>query len=81
MKREEGSILSRIGITLLRGRLLGRNAGWENTMGDVTMVLMILAFFFGCIGYVTWCGRIIGPDPEEMDADLDSENDATAVRA
>ena len=47
-------------------------------MGDITMVLMILAFFFGCIGYVTWCGRIIGPDPEEMDAALDSEGGATA---
>ncbi len=63
-------------------------------MGDITMVLVILTFFFACIGYVTWCGRIIGPDPDELDADLDAESavandsmrdreisDVTAVRA
>jgi hypothetical protein len=37
-------------------------------MGDVVMGLVILAFFFVCIGYVTWCSRIIGPDPEQLDA-------------
>jgi len=37
-------------------------------MGDVVMGLVILAFFFLCVGYVSWCGRIIGPDPEELDA-------------
>ncbi len=57
-------------------------------MDDITMVLVILTFFLGCIGYVTWCGRIIGPDPEDLDVDLalagDSDadvSDATAVRA
>ena len=45
-------------------------------MGDITMVGLILAFFFGCIGYVTWCGRIIGPDPEDLDVDLAVVSDA-----
>ena len=36
-------------------------------MGDVLMGLVILAFFAVCVGYVGWCGRIIGPDPEELD--------------
>lgn len=36
-------------------------------MGDVVMVLVVLAFFVVCIGYVTWCGRIIGPDPDVVE--------------
>ena len=54
--------------------VIGRSAGrtrrieWESNMGDVVMGLVILAFFFLCVGYVSWCGRIIGPDPEELDA-------------
>ena len=37
-------------------------------MGDVLMGVMVLAFFLGCVGYVGWCGRIIGPDPDELEA-------------
>ncbi len=33
-------------------------------MGDIVMVLLVLAFFGVCVGYVSWCDRIIGPDPE-----------------
>ena len=30
------------------------------------MGLTILCFFFLCVGYVGWCGRIVGPDPSEL---------------
>ena len=50
-------------------------------MGDVVMVLVILAFFVVCIGYVTWCGRIIGPDPEAFDEVLDPPAETAAASA
>ena len=37
-------------------------------MGDVLMGVMVLAFFLACVGYVGWCGRIIGPDPDELES-------------
>ena len=36
-------------------------------MGDVLMGLVVLAFFVACVGYVGWCGRIIGPDPADLE--------------
>lgn len=36
-------------------------------MADALMVLVILAFFAACVAYVGWCGRIIGPDPDDVD--------------
>jgi hypothetical protein len=30
------------------------------------MGLIVLCFFFLCVGYVAWCGRIVGPDPSEL---------------
>ena len=36
-------------------------------MGDVTMGVVVLAFFFVSVGYVGWCGRIIGPDPTDIE--------------
>jgi Na+-transporting methylmalonyl-CoA/oxaloacetate decarboxylase gamma subunit len=53
-------------------------------MGDVVMVLVILAFFVVCIGYVTWCGRIIGPDPEaveQLDDDTEGADPAALATA
>jgi hypothetical protein len=41
-------------------------------MSDIAMIALILVFFFAAIGYVGWCGRIIGPDPEEDDVPADS---------
>ena len=38
-------------------------------MGDITMGLVVLGFFFVCICYVSWCGRIIGPDPDERETE------------
>lgn len=37
-------------------------------MADVLMIAMVLGFFAVCIAYVSWCGRIIGPDDEVLDA-------------
>ena len=33
-------------------------------MADVILVLTMVAFFVVCAVYVSWCDRIIGPDPE-----------------
>ena len=35
-------------------------------MSDAVMGLIVLSFFFLCVGYVAWCGRILGPDPDEL---------------
>jgi hypothetical protein len=32
-------------------------------MSDLLMVVLALALFGVCVGYVSWCDRIIGPDP------------------
>lgn len=34
-------------------------------MADVLMVLIVLGFFGISVAYVSWCGRIIGPDPDD----------------
>jgi hypothetical protein len=33
-------------------------------MTDVLFVLVLIAFFVACVGFVKVCERIIGPDPE-----------------
>jgi hypothetical protein len=33
-------------------------------MTDVLFVLVLIAFFAVCVGFVKVCERIIGPDPE-----------------
>ena len=33
-------------------------------MADVVLILTMVAFFVVCAAYVSWCDRIIGPDPE-----------------
>lgn len=47
-------------------------------MGDLVMVGMVLVFFAVCVGYVRWCGSIIGPDPAD-DTPPTSEVPATAT--
>ena len=37
-------------------------------MADVVFVVIILAFFALCVGYVKVCDRIIGPDPSGGEA-------------
>ena len=42
-------------------------------MADIVLILTMVAFFVVCAVYVSWCDRIIGPDPEptterELDA-------------
>ena len=32
-------------------------------MGDLVFILITVAFFALCVGYVRVCDRIIGPDP------------------
>ncbi len=53
----------------IRASEMARHSRLEYTMGDITMGLVILAFFIVCICYVAWCGRIIGPDPHEIETD------------
>ena len=42
-------------------------------MADIWFVLVIVAFFGLCVGFVTVCERIIGPDPEGVDLSTGSE--------
>ena len=44
------------------------------------MGLIVLCFFFLCIGYVGWCGRIVGPDPNELPMGLSDEAEREAQR-
>jgi hypothetical protein len=46
-----------------------------DAMADVVMVLTVLGFFGICVGYVSWCGRIIGPDPDDSAAVADAAVD------
>ena len=45
-------------------------------MSDVVMLVLIAVFFGVCIAYVSWCDRIIGPDPAEAGADAVRDIDA-----
>jgi hypothetical protein len=33
-------------------------------VADIVLILTMVAFFVICAIYVSWCDRIIGPDPE-----------------
>jgi hypothetical protein len=41
-------------------------------MVDLLFVLITMAFFVACVGYVRVCDRIIGPDPSTGTGDVDS---------
>ena len=41
-------------------------------MADLLFVLITIAFFVVCVGYVRVCDRIIGPDPSIETGDADS---------
>ena len=34
-----------------------------STVADLLFVTLLLAFFAGCVAYVSWCDRMIGQDP------------------
>ena len=36
----------------------------EACVADIVLILTMVAFFVVCAAYVSWCDRIIGPDPE-----------------
>jgi hypothetical protein len=42
-------------------------------VADIVLILTMVAFFVVCAVYVSWCDRIIGPDPEPA---TESEVDA-----
>jgi len=42
-------------------------------MADLLFVVITIAFFVLCVGYVHVCDRIIGPDPRQPD-DTDTES-------
>ena len=53
-------------------------------MSDIVFVATIVAFFILCLGYISVCGRIIGPDDtvttdpqlEDLEADAQLERAA-----
>ena len=47
-------------------------------MADLVMIVVTMVFFAGCVGYVSLCDRIIGPD-EALDDTLG--DDGSAVTA
>ena len=50
-------------------------------MLDALMLTAIVAFFALCVAYVSWCDRIIGPDPFEADDEIGTHDEATRVAA
>jgi hypothetical protein len=47
-------------------------------MKDVLVLFLTAGFFAGCVAYVRWCDRIIGPD--SMDLGDEAEEATTASR-
>ena len=47
-------------------------------MRDVLMLVLIALFFGLCIAYVSWCDRIIGPDPVDVRDRVMADIDAAA---
>jgi hypothetical protein len=51
-------------------------------VADLLFVVITVAFFVLCIGYVKVCDRIIGPDPSpESAGERELVSDTDAVRA
>jgi len=50
-------------------------------VADIVFLAVIVAFFMLCVGYVSLCGRIVGPDVVEVEADDDTEIDELVERA
>ena len=51
-------------------------------MADVWVLLLIVAFFALCVGFVRGCDRIIGPDADELASpppEADTERDPAGV--
>jgi hypothetical protein len=42
---------------------------------DVVFLLIVVAFFGVCIGYVRLCDRIIGPDPHPTSTAVDVDRE------
>ena len=40
-------------------------------MADVLMIVIVVIFFGLCVGYVSLCDRVIGPDPVRVEATPD----------
>jgi hypothetical protein len=40
---------------------------------DLVFMLIVVAFFVVCIGYVRLCDRIIGPDPQQVSTAVDDD--------
>jgi hypothetical protein len=50
-------------------------------MRDIVVLAITAGFFVLCVAYVRWCDHIIGPDPDDVRDDVDSDVDAVAERA
>jgi hypothetical protein len=42
-------------------------------MADIILVAVTFAFIAICLGYVSWCDRIIGPDDFGVDPESDPD--------
>jgi hypothetical protein len=40
---------------------------------DLVFLVIVVAFFAVCIGYVRLCDRIIGPDPQQVSTAVDAD--------
>ena len=47
-------------------------------MADVLFVAIVVVFFAICVAYVSWCDRLVGPDPS---ADRSPADEAMTERA
>jgi hypothetical protein len=50
-------------------------------VADIIFLVTIVAFFLLCVGYVSLCGRIIGPDDAFEFEEDDASSEAAFERA
>jgi len=48
-------------------------------VADIIFLATIVAFFFLCVGYVSLCDQIIGPDEVALDAEEDEASSEAAL--
>jgi hypothetical protein len=48
-------------------------------MADVLFLVITVAFFLLCVGYVQVCDRIIGPDPRHDESVAEPEREEVAA--
>ena len=49
------------------------NAIVATVLVDLLFVVIVVAFFLVCIGYIRLCDRIIGPDPQQVSTAVEDD--------